>query len=383
MKTKFLIIISLSYLFSNQFFAQGIKADHNCTKINQISETAIIAAKENLHIAYGHTSHGSQIISGMENLDNFMGGNGLYNFHNGGDEGYLDIDDYFVYGDLGNPDRTTWAELTRTYLNDSQNSDVNVVMWSWCGEVSSASVEDINTYLDLMAELESDFPNVKFVYMTGHLDGSGLEGNLHLRNQQIRDYCSVNNKILFDFEDIESYDPDGKYFGDKYPTDNCDYDSDGNGSQDANWAVEWQNTHTENVDWYYCDAAHSQSLNGNQKAYAAWWLWAKIAGWNDATSAQKQINSRLYILGNNYPNPFNPSTKIDFTIAQNENVRLEIYNSLGQLVKSLLNENLSQGNHSVIWNGDNFENAKVSSGVYIYKLHTDNFTQSKIMIMQK
>jgi hypothetical protein len=211
----------------------------------------------------------------MTGLVGFRGA--AYAWNNGGRDGALDLHDYAMAGDLGNPDRTTWADRTRTYL--AANNDVNVIVWSWCGQVSSATEADINTYLTLMSALEADFPQVKFVYMTGHLDGTGLTGNLHLRNEQIRSYCTTNNKILYDFADIESYDPDGVYYGDKIPDDNCDYDSDGNGSRDRNWANEWQSAHTEGVDWYYCTAAHSRPLNGNMKAYAAWWLWARLAGW--------------------------------------------------------------------------------------------------------
>ncbi len=69
------------------------------------------------------------------------------------------------------------------------------------------------------------------------------------------------------------------YFGDKAVTDNCDYDSDGNGTRDRNWAIDWQNLHTLGTDWYTCTCAHSQPLNCNGKAYAAWWLWARLAGW--------------------------------------------------------------------------------------------------------
>lgn len=125
--------------------------------------------------------------------------------------------------DLGNPDFTAWDNATRTYLNS--NPVVNVVMWSWCGQVSGASASDITGYLNRMNTLEHDYPNVRFVYFTGHLDGSGLEGNLHLRNEQIRTFCRNNNKILYDFEDIESYNPDGSYFGDKYPDDGCNFNS--------------------------------------------------------------------------------------------------------------------------------------------------------------
>jgi hypothetical protein len=250
--------------------------DHRCIKLNSIPAEWITKAKQDLHIAYGHTSHGSQLTGGMTGLIAFKGSQ--YSWNNGGTGGALDLHDYAMSGDLGNPDRTSWASRTRTYL--AANTDVNVIIWSWCGQVSSSTEADIITYLNLMQQLEADFPAVRFVYMTGHLDGTGLTGNLHLRNEQIRSFCRANNKILFDFADIETYNPDGIYFGDKRPNDACDYDSDNNGSADRNWAQDWQNSHTQNVDWYSCSSAHSEPLNANMKAYAAWWLWARLAGWS-------------------------------------------------------------------------------------------------------
>ncbi len=263
-----------------------IIADHrvvNYVRLDMIDDVNITNAKNLLHIAYDHTSHGSQITDGMSDLPDFkesLGGtSGLYDWNEGGLDGAVDIDEYFAGGyDLGNPDFTTWASLTEDYLDDVANDDVNVVMWSWCGEVSDASESNINLYLSQMNQLEIDYPSVHFVYMTGHTDGSGLEGNLHIRNEQIRAYCRDNNKILFDFADIESYDPDNNYYGDKYCTDNCDYDSDNDTYQDANWAIDWQDDHPD--EWYSCGSAHSQPLNANMKAYAAWWLWATLAGWN-------------------------------------------------------------------------------------------------------
>jgi hypothetical protein len=250
--------------------------DHSCIDLSAIPSEWIDAAKTDLHIAYGHTSHGSQMTTGMTGLVVFKGS--AYAWNNGGTNGALDLHDYAMPGDLGNPNFTQWEVETRNYL--TSNNDVNVIIWSWCGQVSGATEENINTYLNLMTGLEEDFPDVIFVYMTGHLDGTGLTGNLHLRNEQIRSYCKTHKKFLFDFADIESYNPDGDYFGDKIPNDNCDYDSDGNGTRDANWAIEWQNSHTEGVDWYSCSSAHSQPLNANMKAYAAWYLWARIAGWD-------------------------------------------------------------------------------------------------------
>ena len=263
---------------------QALIIDHACADIRQIPESAITNAKQSLHIAYGHTSHGSQLTTGMSGLVGFMNGLGyptdLYAWNSGGSDGALDLRDSPFSGasDLGNPDRTSWAAATRTYLDG--HPTVNVIIWSWCGQVSSATEADIGTYLSLMNALEADYPSVRFVYMTGHLDGSGPAENLHLRNEQIRAYCVANGKTLYDFADIESYDPDGAVnYMNLRADDNCDYDGDGNGSRESNWAIGWQTNHTLNVDWYTCSAAHSQPLNGNRKAYAAWWLWARLGGW--------------------------------------------------------------------------------------------------------
>ena len=254
----------------------GVIIDHNDTDLSLLKTESITKARESLHIAYGHTSHGSQLISGMQGLTAMKGS--AYAFNHGGSEDCLDLRDRPFSGanDLGNPNRTQWAASTRTYL--AANPDINVIIWSWCGQVSSATEADIETYLDLMNGLENDYPGVKFVYMTGHLDGSGEDGNLHKRNEQIRRYCVDNQKVLYDFADIESYDPSGEV---NYmllnADDACNYDSDGDGSRDANWATAWQQSHTENVDWFSCGSAHSQPLNANLKAYAAWALWTKLA----------------------------------------------------------------------------------------------------------
>jgi hypothetical protein len=252
--------------------------DHRHTDLGDIPLRWIDAAKTDLHIAYGHTSHGSQLITGMTGLTRFANaphGGSTYAWNDGGKGGALDLADNPFSGarDLGSPDFTAWATATRSYLDAPSNADVNVVIWSWCSQVSYATKANITTYLTLMSGLEEDYPDVRFVYMTGHTDGGGLTGTLHVRNQQIRDYCEANAKILYDFEDIESYDPDGTYFGDRNVEEDCDYDG-------GNWATEWQDSHTQGVDWYDCPSSHSKPLNANLKAYAAWWLWARLAGWD-------------------------------------------------------------------------------------------------------
>jgi hypothetical protein len=236
----------------------------------------------------------------------------------------------------------------------------------------------IDNYLAPMTQLESDYPNVKFVYMTGHLDGSGSTGNLNVRNQQIRNYCQTNNKVLFDFADIESYDPDGLVnYMELGANDNCDYDSSGNS---RNWAIRWQNTHTENVDWYSCSAAHSQPLNGNRKAYAAWWLWARLTGWSGTTGVEEKAKDvpRTFQVSQNYPNPFNPATTIQYIVPSNEYIELKVYNLLGQEVATLVSEVKPAGVYEV-----KFDASTLASGIYIYRISVGNFSLVKKMMVLK
>ena len=90
-----------------------------------------------------------------------------------------------------------------------------------------------------------------------------------------------------------------------------------------------------------------------------------------------------FALHNNFPNPFNPSTKITFDIPNTSNVRLDIFNSLGEYIITLVNQNYSPGKYVTVWNGRNSSGNQVNSGVYIYRLTTNNFTKSKRMVLLK
>jgi hypothetical protein len=85
-----------------------------------------------------------------------------------------------------------------------------------------------------------------------------------------------------------------------------------------------------------------------------------------------------FSLGQNYPNPFNPVTKINFTLSKADFITLNIYNSLGKEVETLVNKNLGQGDYTVDWDASSFP-----SGVYFYRLSIDNSSIQKKMVLIK
>lgn len=272
--------------------SEPIIADHQAVQeFDQIPPYWIQQASEMFKIGYGHTSHGSQIISGMNLIRNQLGsefsfyhpgstrqciGTGLCLFEGSSySSGWLELDAGYW---------PTWRDETTQFLSDTTNSHFNVIMWSWCGQVSTATQNSmISNYLEPMTNFEINYPNVNFIYMTGHLDGTGVSGNLNLRNEQIRNYVKQHNKVLFDFADIESYDPGGNYYLDKGGRDDTGYIRPSDGVT-RYWGIDYCNS--SNLDQVYCasgytscSCAHSYCINCHMKGRAFWWLLARMAGW--------------------------------------------------------------------------------------------------------
>ncbi len=101
-----------------------------------------------------------------------------------------------------------------------------------------------------------------------------------------------------------------------------------------------------------------------------------LTGTNDLPD----LTTELY---GNYPNPFNPTTTINFDLHKASDVKIDVYNITGQHVKSLLNERLEADNHNIVWNGNDNEGRSVSSGVYLYKMQAGRYTCTKKMILMK
>ena len=92
----------------------------------------------------------------------------------------------------------------------------------------------------------------------------------------------------------------------------------------------------------------------------------------------ERIVPQSYSLNQNYPNPFNPETNIEYALPEAANVKLKVYNTLGQVVDILVDSELEAGYHTIHWNGEN--NA---SGIYFYRMRAGEFVETKRMLLLK
>jgi len=271
-----LFTCSTVLLLSPALWAGAVIIDHTATDLSRIPAEWLAAARS-LALHYAHTSHGSQILTGMEALQRAdpelrfevqwgeapappPGGDALF-IYDGNDFG----------GDTYIMPEMYWAD------SDGLRHTAGVVepgyfgysMWSWCGQQSENDADTVQRYLDALDQLEREHPGTRFIYMTGHTDGSGAGGTLNRNNEMVRQFARANGKILYDFADIESHDPAGNAYPDT--DDSCP------------WCRDWCRDHPEDCsDLPTTDdeCAHSHGFNCVLKARAFWWMMARLAGWD-------------------------------------------------------------------------------------------------------
>jgi hypothetical protein len=132
------------------------------------------------------------------------------------------------------------------------------------------------------------------------------------------------------------------------------------------------------------DIVHNNNRSSGVRP--ALFVWEYDAGAIETGVESKEntlAQPNAFKLEQNYPNPFNPTTTIEFSLQKSANVKLEIYNLLGQKVRTLLDNQMAAGSHSVIWNAQNDNSMPMPTGMYYYRLTAGDYTQTHKMILMK
>ncbi len=134
---------------------------------------------------------------------------------------------------------------------------------------------------------------------------------------------------------------------------------------------------------YYISAANSNNKTISKPLTAPDGFWEFTIEQITFINNDNIALDETFTLNQNYPNPFNPNTRISYSLTTPGNIKLIIYNSIGQKIKTLVNKNQNSGEYYVSWDGTDFNSFKVSSGIYFYRLNVNNMIITKKMLLLK
>ncbi|MCJ7497720.1 MAG: T9SS type A sorting domain-containing protein, partial [candidate division Zixibacteria bacterium] len=174
----------------------------------------------------------------------------------------------------------------------------------------------------------------------------------------------------------QNYNANGTSLGKNYLVPNAFY------ALNASFAQLYPAVGATNSDIYF-------TWQDNRRA-KGWDIYAKVVDWNwtDVGDEQNAGLPNRFELSQNHPNPFNPTTTIPFRVGSSwfmvhssTHTSLIIYNILGQKVRTLVDEEKLPGSYQVIWDGRDDSGKEVTSGIYFYQLKTENYTETKKMVL--
>ena len=282
-----LIFLGYSKLIFLAPCAEAMIIDHHCTDISKIPDQWINIVKT-MTLHHTGQSHGRQVPHGFANIESANSKYAQTQSENGIPSGPgLKItrgqrSEYNSWLSSIGPERywqgnegRAWTRRTLNY-HASNGNTIHASLHTWCWHMRTWSESQVDEYLSSMEILEAEYPNTTFIYMTDTCDKEGSSGyNRWLRNEQIRQYCRENNKVLFDFGELESWSAD------RTKQNTYSY----NGQNIPYWHDDW----TKGA--YYNDG-HINEAACTMKAKAMWWLLARIAGWNpNGVTGQDYVGS--------------------------------------------------------------------------------------------
>jgi hypothetical protein len=140
---------------------------------------------------------------------------------------------------------------------------------------------------------------------------------------------------------------------------------------------------------YKLSSSLGQSITGTQggttkKVYTGFWNpWVVVMSPVEQEEEDLTQLPKEFEISQNYPNPFNPTTVIEYALPKSSDVKIKIYNILGQEVRNLVNERQEAGYKIIGWDGKDDHGMEVSSGIYFYRIVAGNFVKSKKMVLLK